>query len=161
MAKDLTAERLRELLSYDPLTGEFVRLAGRNGVGRQAGSVGGPGYVYISVDDKKYLAHRLAWLHTHGRWPDGQIDHINTVRTDNRLCNLREASPALNNENRRKVRRDNLSSGKTGVSRQRDEWRARIWVRGKPMFLGQFPSIEEASSAYLTAKRSLHQGCTI
>ena len=88
----LTAERLRELLNYDPLTGVFswrVNGRGRSGVGTVAG---GSNHKRIAIDKKEYFVHRLAWLYVHGCWPTEDIDHINGDPSDNRIANLREAN---------------------------------------------------------------------
>ena len=162
----LTAERLRELVSYDPETGVFTRI---KNVYRHPNRLGpipcnpyGNGYVYISLDGKRYLAHRVAWLYVHGTWPEGDTDHINGDRTDNRLSNLRAVSREVNNQNRRKVRANN-KCGLMGVSWHTHSrcWRARIMIRGREIPLGHFESKEQAYAAYIDAKRSLHAGCTI
>ena len=162
---NLTAARLREVLSYDSETGEFRWIRGRRGVGigSLAGCVSGAGYVYISVDCKKYLAHRLAWFYTHGVWPSNDIDHINWIRTDNRLANLRDVERHVNNENRKRVRGANKSSGLAGVSWHihSRKWRARITQQGVEHRVELFDTPEEASAAYVAAKRRLHAGCTI
>src|ERR1700738_4035243 len=96
---DLTAEHLRELLNYDPDTGEFRRRASRGGeaAGTLAGCPRRPGgYRIICVDRVIFLAHRLAWLHSYGVWPTKDIDHIDGDKTNNRIANLREATPAQN-----------------------------------------------------------------
>ena len=98
-SNDLTAERLRELLNYDPDTGEFRRCTSRGGAaaGTLAGCPGGPGsYRIIRVDRVIFLAHRLAWLHSYGVWPTKDIDHIDGDKTNNRIANLREATRAQN-----------------------------------------------------------------
>lgn len=98
----LTAERLRELLTYDPETGEFRwrYTRGCRARGQIAGTVTCLGYLTIAIDGRKYKAHRLAWLHVHGEWPYPEIDHINRIKLDNRLVNLRRATRAENNANR-------------------------------------------------------------
>ncbi len=98
----LTAERLRELLTYDPETGHFrwVFTKGCRAGGQIAGTVRRDGYLCIAVDGRKHKAHRLAWFYMHGRWPHPEIDHINRSKLDNRLCNLREATRVENNANR-------------------------------------------------------------
>ena len=86
--KSLTAERLREVLDYDPDTGVFtrkVRTASSVKVGDVAGSLNGKGYIRIRVDGRLYFAHRLAWLYVHGEWPVDQVDHINGIKNDNRI----------------------------------------------------------------------------
>src|SRR5205085_9675180 len=97
MAKaDLTAQRLRELLHYDPQTGSFTRRSDGRVLGCKSKHLG---YWIVGVSGGQYYAHRLAWFYTHGRWPEGHIDHINCDKTDNRLENLREVQQRINNQN--------------------------------------------------------------
>ncbi|MBD4919039.1 HNH endonuclease, partial [Xanthomonas citri pv. citri] len=95
-------DQLKQLLDYDPETGVFrwkVRVAKKTQVADIAGSANGR-YVTFRLRGRNYTGHRLAWLFSHGRWPSSQIDHINGVGTDNRLCNLRESTQAENMQNR-------------------------------------------------------------
>ena len=155
----LTQERLKELLDYDPETGVFVRKASRGTA--KAGSVAGcmynTGYIMIRIDSKDYTAHRLAWLYVYGCWPTNQIDHINRVKDDNRLCNLREATQSENNWNVGKYK--NNKSGLTGVSwhNSTKKWQAQISVNGKLIYLGLFDTPEEGHAAYLKAKAAHHK----
>lgn len=155
----LTAARLREVLSYDPETGVFTRLitAGGMAAGKKTGTFEGGGYLQIQIDSTLYLAHRLAWLYVHGAWPKDQIDHINGIRSDNRIANLREAT-ALQNHQNRPMNRNN-TSGHPGVSwdKRRRKWRARIKINHKTAYLGEFENIEEAVAARVNAKAELHQ----
>lgn len=161
----LTDERLQELLSYDPETGEFKWRSNRRGTAR-AGSVAGTlsryGYRLIKIDGRGYFAHRLAWLYVYGRWPVDQIDHINTDKNDNRIANLREATGPENSGNQRKARAGS-TTGLLGVSwyRRRNKFKASIGLSGKIMYLGYFRTAEEAHQAYLKAKRELHSFCTL
>ena len=162
---NLTAERVRELLDYDPETGVLtwkVRRGGRAHLGAVAGVPDGLGYVSIRVDSRLYRAHRLAWLLSHGRWPPEQIDHINGVRDDNRLSNLREATRGQNMENQRRPRAGN-TSGFLGVCwhARSKKFMARITTGGTRFYLGVYPDAESAHAAYLKAKRELHVGCMI
>jgi hypothetical protein len=163
MAKaDLTAERLRELLSYDPETGVFRRIV-QVGTGRRAGSIAGAlcdGYVVIHVASKRYKAHRLAWLHVHGTWPTGEIDHRNGLRADNRIVNLRDVSQSVNLQNQRYARVDSITRLR-GASPLRGKYAAQIFFNGRQHYLGLFATPEEAHDAYLVAKRKFHEGCTI
>lgn len=163
----LSAERLREVLHYDPETGVFtwkVRTSNRVNVGSAAGAMLKTGYLSICIDSKFYRAHRLAWLYVRGEWPKADIDHLNGKRTDNRFCNLRDASRSKNQQNLRKARGENTHSGLLGVHRTdkvHKQWRASIKVDGKDKHLGNFSTKEAAHDAYLLAKRMHHEGCTI
>jgi hypothetical protein len=94
----LTVERLRELLTYDPETGELRwRVTRRRAAkGSLAGTLNRNGYRNIEVEQRCYKAHRLAWLYVTGEWPKETIDHINCKRDDNRWANLRQATTAEN-----------------------------------------------------------------
>jgi hypothetical protein len=160
---ELTAQRLRELLHYDPETGLFTRLVvtcNKVKIGDVAGTLHYTGYFNIRVLGVIHQAHRLAWLHAHGNWPAGDIDHLNGIRTDNRLCNLRDVVRRVNTENQRKAKRRNIV-GLLGVSPWRNRFMAQIQVRGKKRYLGMFDTPEEAHAAYLKAKREHHEGNTL
>jgi hypothetical protein len=161
---DLTAERLRELLHYDTETGIFtwiVSTSVRVQVGDIAGCKNNEGYLQIKIDKRNHRAHRLAWLHTFGSWPTGQIDHINGQRSDNRIANLRSVTHSVNQQNRKFAQRSNKSTGLMGVSRYGNGFRARIKLDGKSRNIGTFDTPELANAAYLSAKRDIHPGCTL
>lgn len=145
-----SAEEVRKLLSYDPLTGVFSwRQSGKGRNSGAAGAVGGNGYRQITIRGRKYQAHRLAVLYVSGRWPVGDVDHINGDRDDNRVANLRSVSRALNMQNQHVIQ-SRSKSGVRGVSWHvaAAKWAARI---GK-IHLGLFDSIEEAASARVKAE---------
>lgn len=105
MKRDLTHARLLELLHYDPDFGEFRNRVRRGQIGLagfRTASEHGRGYRTLKVDGRKYLAHRLAWFYVHGEWPPRglEIDHVNRVRDDNRISNLRVVTRSENNRNR-------------------------------------------------------------
>lgn len=131
-----TIDRVRELIDYDPLTGEF-RSRKRRGWKSKCGSIS-RGYLRIKIDGRSYLAHVLAWAIMTGKWPDREIDHRNRVKLDNRWENYRLAT-RLQNCNNRSLSR-NSPSGVNGVTQLRGKWRVRL--RGQ--FLGYFPTKEEA-----------------
>ena len=113
----IDAPELRRLLSYDPKTGDFRWRVSRGGgvrAGDLAGTLHSGGYWQIYVNNRLYLAHRLAWLYVYGKWPDKGIDHKNGIRTDNRICNLREATASQNGANKGRLTRN--TSGFKGVS---------------------------------------------
>ncbi len=145
----LTLERLKQLFEYDPETGEFTRLVDRVSVkaGQLAGSLTAYGYLSIRIDKKPYFSHRLAWLYMTGSFPDGQIDHLNGVRTDNRWANLRDVSHLENHRNMGLSRRN--KSGVVGVSwdSSRSLWQSAITVKGVAKSLGRYQSFDDAVEA--------------
>lgn len=161
--KELTPSIVREALNYNPETGVFTwRFASRNGTpaGAVAGGIDSDGYVSIRLCGHLYRAHNLAWFVITGLWPDGEIDHWDTDRQNNRLSNLRDVTKAVNRQNLRRAK-STSKSGILGVKKYRDRWTARIVVKGKEIHLGVFDTAGQASAAYLEAKRELHAGCTI
>lgn len=157
-AEVVTSYRLRELVLYDAATGVFINRITR-GRGAIAGSVAGwkhcAGYLSIRIDGRAYLCHRLAWLYVRGVWPIDQIDHINGIRTDNRIANLRECSNAENCQNMR-PHRD--GAGLLGASWEKrcGKWQSGIGIGGKRVHLGYYATREEAHAAYLQAKQERH-----
>lgn len=163
----MDAINLRELLSYNPLTGDFVwrvRPARKIQIGDVAGSLTSKSRSRraIRISGKNYYAHRLAWLHVHGEWPLGEVDHINGNEADNRISNLRVVSHQVNMQNRRRAVSGNRA-GELGVSMcaAKKPYRARLQVGNRAVWLGRHESPEAAHSAYVTAKRKYHEGCTI
>jgi hypothetical protein len=159
-AKQLDIETLLSLLTYDPETGVLrwkKNMGGKANAGSVAGHIKSTGYCSIGLLCREHPAHRLAWAIHHGEWPAGEVDHINGIRSDNRIQNLRDVSRAVNAQNQRAAHRDNLG-GVLGASRFRDRWRSQIWHAGKRVHLGIYATKEEAHAAYVTAKRQLHPG---
>lgn len=152
---ELTAERLRELLHYDPETGVFTRRTG-GWRGKAAGNVRPPhGYRYIHVAGRQYRAARLAWLYMTGSWPVKQIDHRDRNRLNDAWQNLRQCTNAENSWNRGK-RSDN-TSGFVGVTwnKKRRSWQAQIKVNGKNRVLGFSTCPSDGHTLYLRAKREI------
>lgn len=159
----LTQARLQELLSYDPETGVFAwkKRTGRCSAGAIAGCQDERGYVVLSIDGKRYYAHRLAWLYSTGQFPSKNIDHINGEKFDNRIKNLRDVNTQTNLQNLKKAMVTNKSTGILGVRKLRGKFLAQITIEGKETHLGTFNSAEDAHAVYLQAKRRFHNGCTI
>lgn len=148
-------EVARRWLSYDPLTG-IIRWRDRRGTrglpGYEAGRCSPRGYRIIALGGMHYRAHRLAWLLHYGVPPRGQIDHVNGVRDDNRIVNLREATQSQNSANMR-IRASNRCGFK-GVHRKRVNgrcWRAQITIEKRKVHLGYFDTAEAAGRAYAAA----------
>lgn len=163
-AELMSLEEARSRIDYRPDTGEFflkrhLRYPSLNG--RKISSRDAAGYAQINM--KPYgpvKGHRLAWLLHYGEWPKGSIDHINGVRDDNRIENLRIANNQINCQNKRKALPSN-KLGVLGVSYYAGAYRANIMLNKKQIHIGRFDTIEEASRAYVDAKRKYHEGCTI
>lgn len=150
MAKaDLTAQRLRELLHYDPETGVFTwrKFRAWNAVKGQAlTSLNKDGYLHANIFGVPTPLHRLAWLYVTGEWSEHDLDHKNLIKTDNRWVNIRPATKSQNNKNVGLTVRN--KSGYKGVSRCGTRWRAQCRVDGKNHAIGYFANPEDASLAY-------------
>lgn len=155
---DLTADRLRELLTYDSETGVFrwrVRRSIKTPAGAVAGSLRAKGYLSVKIDFRTYYAHRLAWLYMTGAWPADQTDHINRVRSDNRWINLREATNSGNACNSAQSKESGLPRG---VYRKRKYGRFQAQISKNKVWhnLGLHDTAEEAAEAYKRAATQLH-----
>lgn len=155
----MNQQRLKQLLSYDPATGVFVNLTDRAGnckAGCVAGSVRKHGYIAITLDGKSYYAHRLAWLYVNGEFPAFYIDHKDGDGTNNRIDNIRIATPSENQCNGKPSARN--TSGVRGVtwSKAACKWMAQIAKAGKTYHLGLFHDIKDAEAAVTKARESLH-----
>jgi hypothetical protein len=151
----LSFKRAIQLFSYDPETGVLMNRINRGVNGRSGEMSGsifgkvGKQYLYVKVDYKRYLAHRLIWFLMTGAWPKDQIDHINGNRLDNRWINLRPATASQNSGNSK--RRSDNSSGFKGVywNKRDNKWQARIGADCK--YLGLFDCPAAAYFAYVIA----------
>lgn len=149
--------RVKELLDYDEVSGLFAwkkSQASQIRVGDVAGGISSDGYWCITLHGQRYGAHRLAWLYAHGVIPPADIDHINGDRLDNRLANLRLATRS---ENMRNSRGKRSASGLKGAHwrAKRKAWVSQIYKDGKCVYLGRFPTAEEAHAAYVKAATEL------
>lgn len=161
---EMTRERALALVEYNSETGVFTwrdRTGFRFGkrsdlIGRPAGCINKKGYRTISIDNRIWYGHRLAWLIMTGEPPPAQIDHINCDKADNRFCNLRSANDRENRAN--SPRQKNNTSGVKGVYLRRDtgKWCARIQRHGRIVWGGDFASLEEAATARASALPLYH-----
>ena len=159
----LAQEEIKKYVTYDPETGLirwFVKRHPNKNPGDIAGTNTKKGYIRICVNRKLYLAHVLAWIYVYGEHPMYQIDHINGVKSDNRLVNLRSVTPSENSQNKKKARADS-SSGLIGALKNGKGWHAKICTNGVSRYLGRFRTAKEASDAYLEEKKKVHIGCGI
>ena len=154
MKEKLTQDKLKELLAYNPDTGEFIwKVANskRIRVGSVAGFLHHTGYWHIGINNKTYFAHRLAFLYIDGYSPENQIDHVDRNPLNNSWKNLREVSQSCNMRN--KNIQCNNKSGITGVCwKKRDKkWQAKI-TTPKEIYLGLFDNLTDAARARWNAE---------
>ena len=157
----MSIEKIKNILSYDPITGLFTRkltTSPRAKKGDIAGYKMPSGYVSICVLRTRQYAHRLAWEIFYGVKPEFEIDHINGIRDDNRITNLRQCDKYQNQCNRSSNKNARLKSKGVDFMKSKGKYRARIRVRGKDIHLGLFDSELEASVAYTNASKKYQEG---
>jgi len=151
----MTREEANELFDYDQDTGVLRWKKSRSNVlaGDVAGHKTTDGYIDVRVNRRLYSAHRIVWLLKTSAWPDGEIDHIDGDRSNNRLLNLRDVDRRNNAKNQRLNSRN--KSGTMGVRfHSRDKrWEASIGCKRTLIFLGCFSTKEEAVAARKDAER--------
>jgi len=145
-AKILPIEMLQRLFRYEQETGNVYWIAeGRGRIKKKAaGTIVRAGYIGIMIDGKRHYAHRIAWALHHGKHPVDQLDHINGIKTDNRIANLRQANNLQNGKNV-KIKNNN-TSGFPGVvlCKQTSKWRVMIKVNKKTIYFGRYKNLDDA-----------------
>lgn len=158
MAEKIDIAELHRLLNYDPITGHVTwKVRKRNGVkiGDVCGHVASNGYLRMMIHKKSYAVHQIAFAMYYGRWSKDEVDHINGVKLDNRIANLREATGSENQYN--KVSGCNTSGFKgVGFNKRLGKYRAIIKKDKKSVYLGSFDDPQEAAHAYNKAAIALH-----
>ncbi len=150
----ISAARLKKCLRYNKRTGTFTWITSSavRAAGSIAGSLHSSGYIHIKIKNRSYKAHRLAWLYVTGKWPREDVEHRNRCKNDNRWRNLRLTNDSLNQANT-SLRVDNTSGGKGIHVRENGKYRVRIQVRTKRISLGDFTSLDAATTAYIVAAK--------
>ena len=153
----LTQDYLKSIFEYNSETGIFTRKISKGNckAGSIANSKNHKNYIVIKINNKNYLGHRLAWLYIHGYMPI-LIDHINCNPSDNRLCNLREATLNQNQHNR-KVNKNSKSQHKNiFFNKKRNKFQVIIQVNGVQKMIGRYESLDEAIIAAQNARIEYH-----
>ncbi len=148
----LDYQTAHQILRVNPLTGLLYwrkQFAPRCKLDVPAGSLTREGYLNIAYQGTKYQQHRVIWLMCVGSWPNDCIDHINGIKTDNRLENLREFTQRENSQNQYRHRAGKLPGCYFDKSNQR--WRAQLQIEGEHKHIGRFDTEQEAHAAYMAA----------
>jgi hypothetical protein len=157
----ITQEELKEQLDYNPETGIFTwkKLPEKRPNNGIAGSLDNRGYTYIRINKKLYLAHRLAWLYVYGEWPQNNIDHINGIKYDNRIENLRDIPQRENCQNYTIHRNGKLVG--CYFNKNAQKWQARIRVKGRLKHIGYYNTEQEAHQVYMNEVNKLNENPSI
>lgn len=160
--RHIDSTRLKEILKYDPITGIFIWRGTGKGRKRVVAGCLRNGYITIDIDKIRYQAHRLALIYVYGECNSHDVDHINGIKNDNRIANLRPATRSENKQNIRKIQPNN-KSGYMGVDWHKSTgfWRATLTTMGKQKHIGLYKTPGEAHEAYLKAKKELHPFFTL
>ena len=142
----------------NPESGTIDRIFACGKILKNIGTKHNQGYLFLMVNGERKLSHRVIWESVHGQIPKSlQIDHINGVKCDNRISNLRLVTSSQNNQNKKHCRAGNVS-GIKGVTldKKTGHWRAVITNNGKRKQLGTYVTLEEADEVYSLAASMLH-----
>ena len=167
----ITQKQIKKLLHYNPETGIFTWLKRtpkmfKNGEGiysiernckiwntrfsgKPAGRLNDFGYIIITIHERKYSSHKLAYTYMTGKQVKEEIDHKNGKTNDNRWINLRPATSTQQKRNSKVSSRNTSGYRGVSLSKQKNKWRARGVINRKEIHLGFFDTPEEASKAYL------------
>lgn len=158
----ITQEKVKELFEYkdDGSLVRRIRTSSGTPSGTVVGTVNTDGYLRVCIDGRLYSCHRIIWLYHYGYFPENNIDHINRIRDDNRIENLREVSISCNSRNT--GNRTTNTSGVKGVawSKFGGKWQAEISFAGRKLYLGRCSDFGEAVCLRLAAEQALDwAGC--
>ena len=165
----ITIEFLRNRFSYNPITGvvsyavNVGRADKKRFVGDEAGRVTQEGYREIKINGKHYRCHRIAWAIHYGEWPKNQIDHINGVKLDNSIANLRDVPQAINMQNQfRAHKRNSSGSSIVGVTKNKNSNKFVVsgYVDGSPVYVGGFSNLDSAELASIEFREKNYPGFT-
>ena len=158
----LTQEEIKELVGYNPITGQFTskqKLGSRSKVvGEIIGtriSRGTSVYLQVSLKKQRFYLHRLAWFYMTGEQAN-VLDHIDGNGLNNKWENLRNGTQKDNNRNILLIQHNKIDQLPLGVFKHRNKFTAAIKYNYKKIHLGVFTTIAEASQAYQDAKVLYH-----
>jgi hypothetical protein len=158
--RNVSYARVRELFDYQPKTGKLIWLVAhgrwkRIPAGTAAGTLTTANHLVVRIDGDNYLCHRVIWLWVTGKWPANEIDHRDLNGSNNKWSNLRTATHAQNNQNK-KVQKNSRTKFKGVQKIISGRWRAYISIGRKFRHIGMFDTPQEARRAYLKAAKRLY-----
>jgi hypothetical protein len=143
--KKYGAHDVGQLVSYNSESGTLCWSANHPTHSKRGKPIGSTshGYITFRLLGGHAAGHRVAWLLHFGEWPSGHIDHVNGIRSDNRIANLRDVTPYANARNKPSI----LVGRMVGAVRDGDEWSAVILKYAQTVEVGRFSTSKEASEA--------------
>jgi hypothetical protein len=147
----MITETIRAMFDYDPATGYLTWSQNRSNRrrGQRAGCLDPSGYRVLTLLRCHFMEHRVVWQYVHGEEPECILDHINGVRDDNRIENLRLTNDRMNGLNKEEHRAG--SQPGTRFNKRDNHWESRIKIKGRKVHLGSYKTKEEASARYMDA----------
>jgi hypothetical protein len=150
----LSQEYIKSILDYDLDTGIFtwkVNKSQKTKIGDVAGWLYN-GYREIEINNKKYKAHRLAWLYVNGEIPKNLIDHIDGNRSNNKISNLREATYQENSENYKTPKTNKSGIKNVSWYKSLNKWVVSISIKNIKKTIGYFDDLEFAELVAIEAR---------
>jgi hypothetical protein len=136
---------INEYLQYNPETGVIIWIKNKGPkkvIGKNAGGIKPDGYVHIKFNNKTYKAHRVAWYLHYGVWPTNHIDHINGIKNDNRINNLRDVTNQQNLLNQKRHREKTVKY--YYFYKKGQKWKVQTQINNKRTYFGYFETEEKA-----------------
>ena len=154
---ELTEKILKQRLHYEDGVLRWVKNGPKMKKGNIAGYHRKDGYCVIKLFGKPYLRHRLVWLYHYGKWPKGNLDHINRIPGDDKISNLRISTVRQNSYNTKSKANTSSKYKVVHWHKLSNKWMARARINGKRKYLGSFETEEGAAKAYDLATKDVHR----
>jgi hypothetical protein len=154
----LTQERVRYLFTYDEKNGLLLRnlKRGKGLPGKPSLCKDKDGYHVVGIDNKNYRTHRVIWLYVYGEFPEGYLDHINRIRTDNRIENLREADYSKNGYNTKTPKANTTGVKNVQWIKHMNKYQVRLRANNQNLVIGHFADLELAELVAIEARNKYH-----